>query len=248
MNPTKLRFLAITAHPDDETGSFGGTLAPYAARGVAIEVVCATRGEAGRNRGSARTREELAEMRSREFLQACELLGVSWHEIWDYPDGGLNRVGFLDLGLRLCQVIRQRRPAVVLTLGPEGGFTGHRDHAAISHFATFAFHAAGHAAGSQELFPETGRPHQAQRLYYATGPSPLAGYPQVCFSPVTVEVDISETFQRKLEAFQCHHTQAPLFPRFRASVQRVGPREWFHLAAANAAPPPEMDRDLSAGL
>ena len=72
MNPTKLRFLAITAHPDDETGSFGGTLALYAARGVAIEVVCATRGEAGRNRGSARTREELAEMRSREFLQACE--------------------------------------------------------------------------------------------------------------------------------------------------------------------------------
>ena len=244
MNPTKLRFLAITAHPDDETGSFGGTLALYAARGVAIEVVCATRGEAGRNRGSASTREELAEMRSREFHQACELLGVSWHEIWDYPDGGLNGVGFLDLGLRLCQVIRQRRPAVVLTLGPEGGFTGHRDHAAISHFAIFAFH----AAGRQELFPETGRPHQAQRLYYATGLKSLAGYPQVCFSPVTVEIDISETFQRKLEAFQCHHTQAPLFPRFRAAVQQVGPRECFHLAAADAALSPGMARDLSAGL
>ena len=244
MNRPRLSLLAMTAHPDDETGSFGGTLALCAAGQVTTEVVCATRGEAARNRGSARTGEELAEMRSRELDQACELLGVSWHEIWDYPDGGLNRVGLLDLGRRLCGVIRQRRPTVVLTLGPEGGFTGHLDHVAISHFATFAFH----AAGRQDFFPETGQPYQAQRLYYATGLNPLAGYPQVCFSPVTVEVDIAKTFQRKLEAFQCHHTQAPLFPRFRAALERVGPTEWFHLAAASAALPPGMNHDLFAGL
>ena len=247
MNRTRLRLLAITAHPDDETGSFGGTLALYATRGITTEVVCATRGEAGRNRGSARTPQELAEMRSREFHQACELLGVSWHEIWEYSDGGLNRVGFLDLGRRLCEVIRQRQPAVVLTLGPEGGYTAHPDHVAISHFATFAFHAAGHAAGRQNLFPETGEPYQPSRLYYASGLAPLPGYPQVCFSPATVEMDISETLQRKLEAFECHHTQSPLWPRFRAAVKHLGPREWFHLAAA-AAPPPELNRDLFAGL
>ena len=65
---------------------------------------------------------------------------------------------------------------------------------------------------------------------------------------MTVEVDIAKTFQRKLEAFQCRHTQAPLFPRFRAALERVGPTEWFHLAAASAALPPGMNHDLFAGL
>lgn len=244
MKSPKLSLLAIVAHPDDESGVFGGTLALYAGRGISTEVVCATRGKAARNRGSARTGEELAEMRSREFHQACELLGVSWQEIWDYPDGALNRAGFLDLGRQLCGVIRKRQPTVVLTLGPEGGFTAHPDHAAISHFATFAFH----AAGLRDVFPDTGPPHQSQRLYYATGPAPLPDYPQVCFSPVTAEIDISETVERKLEAWECHQTQSPLFPRFRAAVRRLGSREWFHLAATNAAPVPLINRDLFAGL
>lgn len=236
--------LAITAHPDDESGSFGGTLALYAARGIACEVVCATRGEAGRHRGPAQTREELAELRCREFQRACERLGVAWREIWDYPDGALNRTEFLEIGGRLCRVIRERRPDVVITMGPEGGFSGHLDHAAISHFATFAFHAAGRA----KLFPECGAPHQPYRLYYATGPAPLRDYPQVCFSPVSAEIDISETLRQKLEAFECHQTQSPLFSRFRAAAQRFGAHERFHLAASKGPPAAGMERDLFAGL
>lgn len=244
MSRPNLRLLAITAHPDDESGSFGGALALYAARGVVSEVLCATSGEAARNRGPARTPEELAQIRRQEFHRACDLLGVSWQEIWDCPDGALNRAGLLEIGARLCGVIRQRRPDVVLTLGPEGGFTAHPDHSAISHFATFAFH----SAGRQELFPEAGAPHRPHRLYYATGRSPLSGYPQVCFSPISAEIDISETFQRKLEAFECHQTQAPLFARFRKAAQRLGPREYFHLAAWNGSHAPGMERDLFAGL
>ncbi len=39
--------LAVLAHPDDESFGMGGTLALYAQRGVAVQLVCATRGEAG---------------------------------------------------------------------------------------------------------------------------------------------------------------------------------------------------------
>ncbi len=244
MSPTELRLLAITAHPDDESGSFGGALALYAARGVTVEVLCATSGEAARNRGVARTPEELAELRRQEFRRACDLLGVSWRDIWDYPDGGLNRIALPEIGARLCRVIRERRPDLVLTFGPEGGFTAHADHSAISHFATFAFH----AAGRKEAFPEAGPPHRPHRLYYATGRAALHGYPQVCFSPVSAEIDISETFERKLQAFECHQTQAPLFPRFRKAAQGRGPREYFHLAASDGPPAPGMDRDLLGGL
>ena len=39
--------MCITAHPDDESLGFGGTLARYAAEGVEISLVVATRGSAG---------------------------------------------------------------------------------------------------------------------------------------------------------------------------------------------------------
>lgn len=242
MNQRKL--LAVVAHPDDESGSFGGTLALYAGRGAAVEIVCATCGEAARNRGQARSREELCETRRREFRAACGVLGAAWSDIWDYPDGALNRQTFHDLGLRICRVIRERRPDVVITQGPEGGLTGHADHAAIACFATFAFH----AAGRTELFPECGAAHQAARLYHATAPAPLPAYRRVCLSPVDAVMDISETFERKFEAFQRHQTQAPLYPRFRTAVEKLGPREYFHLAACISPPPPASAHDLFAGL
>jgi N-acetyl-1-D-myo-inositol-2-amino-2-deoxy-alpha-D-glucopyranoside deacetylase len=39
--------VAVLAHPDDESFGMGGTLALYAQKGVAIHLICATRGEAG---------------------------------------------------------------------------------------------------------------------------------------------------------------------------------------------------------
>ena len=63
-----LKLLCITAHPDDEAGAFGGTLLLYSERGVATSVVCLTAGTAAKNRGTARTNEELAELRTGEPL------------------------------------------------------------------------------------------------------------------------------------------------------------------------------------
>ncbi|HEY9528957.1 MAG TPA: PIG-L family deacetylase, partial [Anaerolineales bacterium] len=42
-----LRLLVVFAHPDDESMGMGGTLARYAAEGVEIHLVCASRGERG---------------------------------------------------------------------------------------------------------------------------------------------------------------------------------------------------------
>lgn len=238
------RLLAITAHPDDESGALGGTLALYARRGVGVEVVCATRGEAGRHRGQARSKEELARIRDAEFQDACQLLGVSWNQIWEYPDGGLNGVALLDLGVRLCGIIRRRQPDIVVSLGLEGGLTGHPDHAAITHFAAFAFH----AAGRPDLYPECGPRHQARKLYFATAPAPSPVHPDVCLSPVTAEIDIRETFALKVEAFERHLSQSPLFPRLRRALEQLGRREYFHLAACALAPPAELERDLFSGI
>lgn len=47
---SKLTLMAIVAHPDDEAFGTGGTLAKYAAEGVDVHLVTATRGEAGTSR------------------------------------------------------------------------------------------------------------------------------------------------------------------------------------------------------
>ncbi len=44
---SKPTLLAVLAHPDDESFGMGGTLALYAARGVDVHLICATRGEVG---------------------------------------------------------------------------------------------------------------------------------------------------------------------------------------------------------
>ena len=41
------KLLAVLPHPDDETLGMGATVARYAAEGIAVYLVCATRGERG---------------------------------------------------------------------------------------------------------------------------------------------------------------------------------------------------------
>ena len=85
------RLLCVTAHPDDEAAVFGGALLLYQSRGVETYVISLTAGEAG-SRGTANSREELAEVRRAEFSAACEILKVSDGEVLGYPDGALYKV------------------------------------------------------------------------------------------------------------------------------------------------------------
>src|SRR5271167_3038455 len=104
------KLLCVTAHPDDEAGAFGGTLLLYHERGVQTFVVCMTAGTAARNRGTARTPEELAELRRAEFAASCKMLQVTHGEILDYPDGKLDRVDLYQAASDLVLRIRQIRP------------------------------------------------------------------------------------------------------------------------------------------
>ena len=138
-----LRLLCVTAHPDDEAGAFGGTLLLYHERGVETSVICLTAGTAARNRGTARTDEELATLRRAEFAASCKLLNVSHSEVLDFPDSKLDRTDFYQVVGALARRMREIRPHVVLTFGMDGGLTGHVDHAMAGMFATVAFEWAG---------------------------------------------------------------------------------------------------------
>ena len=163
-----MRLLCVTAHPDDEAGGFGGSLLLSRARAVETYVLCLTPGQAATHRGGHQADQELAAARRQEFACACEILQVTRGEVLDYPDAGLQRVDPLQAVGELVRRMRQIRPQVVITFGPEGGVTGHIDHSMASLFATMAYHWAGRGNRYPEQFTDGLQPHRAQKLYYGT--------------------------------------------------------------------------------
>src|SRR5512135_2907871 len=86
----KPTLLAVLAHPDDESFGMGGTLAFYAARGVDVYLVCATRGEVGEVPPDLRKRfNSIAELRESELRCAAGILGLKGVYFLDYRDSGM---------------------------------------------------------------------------------------------------------------------------------------------------------------
>jgi LmbE family N-acetylglucosaminyl deacetylase len=243
------RLLCFTAHPDDEAGSFGGSLHRYAARGVETHVICLTPGQAATHRGGAETDEDLSAARRNEFADSCRLLGVSQGTVLDYPDGKLDRQDFHSAVADLTRRVRQIRPHVIMTMGPEGAITAHPDHSMVSIFATMAFHWAGRSNRFPEQLQNGLEVHRPQKLYYATALFTLPDRQPIALSPSTTVLKLElHELEAKIAAFKCHLSQAPLFSFFESTMRMRGRLELFHLAAASTPRKSETETDLFAGI
>lgn len=166
-----LTLLGIFPHPDDEAYTCGGTLAKAAAAGATVHVVCATRGEAGERRDPALLASEpIGELRVRELQAACAALGVQPPRFLGFRDGALPELDLAEAAGGIVRIIRELKPDVVVSLGPDGVY-GHADHIALHKMMIPAFRSAG--GGSR--FPEEqfGPPHQPARLFWVAYPRGL---------------------------------------------------------------------------
>jgi len=242
------RMLCITAHPDDEAGGFGGSLALYHERGVETSVICLTPGQAATHRGGAKDDQELAAMRRREFAASCEILKITHGVVRDYPDGDLHRQDLYRVVYELTLEVRRFRPQVMLAFGPEGGLTGHTDHSMASVFAELAFHWAGRSNRYPDQLRSGIAPHRTQKLYQATASFTLPDRQPVTLAPVSAVVEIGKHLETKIAAFKAHRTQAPLWPLFEAFLRQRGRQEMFHLAAKTKREPISQETDLFQGV
>ena len=144
----QVRLLAILAQPDDESLGFGGTLAKYAAEGVEVSLITATRGEAGRFHGHRPGEPEhpgasaLGAIRAQELLDAGRALGIREVRLLDYRDAELDRANPYEATATLAHHVRDLRPDVVVTFGPDGAY-GHPDHVKVHRVAVYAAELAG---------------------------------------------------------------------------------------------------------
>lgn len=249
----KLRLLCVTAHPDDESGAFGAALLTSHREGVETNLLCFTDGQAAHYRGDATDAADLGRRRRAELAAACEVLGVTRHEVLDYEDGELVKEALHVLIGEVVQRIRLLRPQVVITFGGDGAVNLHRDHTIISLATTAAFHWAGRPEFFHEQIEGGLDAYAPQKLYHHSTPFvTVRGRPELSNAavvPWSLSLDTSgELWEKKMEAFSKHTTQAGVLERVREVIDRHKDTEQYLLAAAPRSVSVTEDKAIFQGV
>ena len=119
--------LAIAAHRDDVEQTCGGTLLRMRSLGMTTAILDLTRGESG-TRGTA-------EERAAEAKEAAGILGVTWRDALDIPDGRVENT--YENRLKIAAVLRRLRPRVVILPYGQGRHPDHYNTATLGYEACF---------------------------------------------------------------------------------------------------------------
>ena len=199
------RLLAVLAHPDDEVFGLGGTLALYAAKGVQVDLVCATRGEVGEIAdGAQATQETLGQVRENELRCSAAVLGINEVIFLDHRDSGMagtaenedprafTNVQADEIVPRLVRIMRQIRPHVIITFDPDGGY-GHPDHIAIHRHTLAAYE----AAGDSSCYSDHGEAWQPASLFYNVFPRSLFSNMRIRMEEMGIDVTQFDSFEER---------------------------------------------------
>ncbi|MCS0634453.1 N-acetyl-1-D-myo-inositol-2-amino-2-deoxy-alpha-D-glucopyranoside deacetylase [Streptomyces sp. LP05-1] len=287
------RLLLVHAHPDDESINNGATMARYAAEGALVTLVTCTLGEEGEVippglAHLAPDREDrLGAHRVSELGDAMKELGVTDHLFLGgsgrFRDSGMmgapqnRRPGAFwntevdEAAAHLVEIVRDRRPQVLVTYDPDGGY-GHPDHIQAHRVAMRAAELAGERAYRRDL----GEPYEIPKIYWNRVPRGAveagfarlraeggAGFPAVASvadvpgvvpgERITAEIDGAAHADRKRAAMRAHATQITVHGDYFALSNGLGQplltTEYYELArGTGGAPAGEREHDLFAGV
>lgn len=274
--------LLVHAHPDDETLNNGATMARYAAEGRRVTLVTCTLGEEGEVIPAALAHlvadreDRLGEHRVLELAAAMRELGVEDHRFLGgpgrYRDSGMMGTAANDkpgtfwhadveaAAGELAEVLREVRPAVLVTYDEAGGY-GHPDHIQAHRVAMRAVDLAADASfASPAGYPA----HEVAKVYWnvtpksqlragldalrAAGrdvPFSIAGSPgdlpmAADDETVTAVVHAGEFLAAKQAAMRAHATQISVHGPFHALSDNVGFRtdavEYYRLVRGARGP------------
>jgi LmbE family N-acetylglucosaminyl deacetylase len=270
----KRTLMAVLAHPDDEAFGLGGTLSRYAAEGCDVYLVTATRGEAGEIADpTLATKANLPQVREQELRCACQVYGIHPPFFLDYVDGQLPIVHQGQAVGKIVRLIRQLRPHVLLTFGPDGIY-GHYDHIAAYRWSTIAVD----LAADTRCFPEDAEgvcePHQVRKVYFRTlteeqvraRSMAIDGQPAAVMMDgvpfyfvgrpareITTVIDVSAYVDQKRRGIACHVTQVGRHNPYVETPDAVMSdpnfcREVFVLAHSTVGRPEGVEGDLFRGI
>ena len=180
MQASDVDLLVFGPHPDDIEIGLGGTVAVQAARGSLVGLCDLTAGEMGSN---GTVTERLAEAE-----RARTVLGAGWRENLRWPDRGIGQnPGHVEQAVAF---IRRHRPR---TIAVPYWSDRHPDHRAASELLTEAVF----NAGLRRYRPDEPAWKTEWICYYFINDS----------VPPSFVVDVSDHYERKREALDCHASQ-----------------------------------------
>jgi N-acetylglucosamine malate deacetylase 2 len=208
-------FLAVFAHPDDESIACGGTLARLADAGARVVLMCASRGEKGAVSDQALIADaDLATVRSHELHQAARVLGIGDVILYAHPDGDLRWADVPQLHVEIVLAIQNYKPDAVITFG-EDGLYWHLDHIGVHERTYTAVKSFGpwapplyYVTMQHGVMTELVQTSIANGLVLRANPFDIE--PDAFgehAKPPTLLVDVHEWVPRKLAALRCHRTQ-----------------------------------------
>ena len=178
--PDKLKIVCVGGHPDDPESGCGGTLARCTTAGHAVTIIYLTRGEAGI---PGKSSGDAADIRTREALEACKILGTKPVFAGQIDGDTLMNNEWVK---KLQSLLEVEKPDIVLTHWP---VDSHKDHQIASLLTIQCWMRA------EKKFD----------LYFF---EVCTGGQTMIFKP-TDYVDISETKELKKKAVYSHTSQDP---------------------------------------
>lgn len=212
------KVLIVAAHPDDEILGVGGTIKKHVNAGDRVQSIIMCEGE------SLRYKEDVGQKTA--IREAAEVLGVEKVHHLQFPDQRLDTFTLTDIISPLEKISEEFKPNIIYS---QFGGDINRDHQILFEAVNVAF-----------------RPldEWIEKLYaFYTVSSTEWAYPRT-FNP-NVWVDISDTIEEKVRAFQCYHSEIRQYPHPRSEKAIMNAAAyWGNICSMEYAEPFVLIREV----
>lgn len=187
-----MKILIIAPHPDDEVLGCGGTIANHSKRGDEVYLCIVTKGY------TPDWSEEFLKNRPKEIEKANKILGIKKTYFLDYPTVKLDTIPQKELNEAISKVMNEVNPDILYI--PHKGDLN-KDHRLVFESSLVATRPVNHKVKrilSYETLSET---------EWGQSIEPFI---------LNVYVDISETFEKKIEAMKVYESELKQYPHPRS--------------------------------
>lgn len=209
-----MKILIIAPHPDDEVLGCGGTIARHSKNGDDVHLYIITEAY------TPDWTEEFIENRNKEIKEACKILGIKKTHLLALPTVKLDTLPQKELNEKISKIITEVKPDILYI--PFGGDVN-KDHRLVFEACLVAARPVGSRI--------------KRILCYETLSETEWGKEIRPFIP-NVYVDISETFEKKLEAMKAYGSELKSYPHprsleiIKASAKKRGSEAHMKFAEA----------------
>lgn len=223
------KILVVAAHPDDEVLGGGGTIAKHTLEGDEVYLLILGEGVTSRYSQREKAKEELKQLKS-QTRKASKILGITKVLFRDFTDNQFDSVPLLTIVKTIEEIKEQIKPEII--------YTHHHGDLNVDHQITFE----AVLTACRPLKSET-----VKEIYSFEVPSSTewnSPHAQNYFMP-NVFVDITETFEKKIEALRAYQGEIREYPHPRSpEALRAIAMRWGSTAGCEAAEAFELIRAI----